>query len=154
MTSARVRCVEAFRGSRLICCNGCGRKCLLFAEDEVDGEYQTEETCDVIPAQRLRLHEKEDECREDGERDDLLNHLELPDRKGTAELKASQPAGRHEEPIFEQRDAPAQKHDRGQSVAFEPRFESDLTVPSEGHKGVRNDKQSDSGESSKHSGCV
>lgn len=45
----------------------------LFPEDEVDRQYQAEETCEVVPAQGVRLHENQREQREDRERDHLLD---------------------------------------------------------------------------------
>ena len=81
----------------------------LFPEDEVDRQYQAEETCEVVPAQGVRLHENQREQREDRERDYLLDDFQLPDRERPAELRRPDAVGRNLEAVFEQGDAPAQQ---------------------------------------------
>lgn len=39
----------------------------LFPENEVDGQYQAEEACEVVPAQGVRFHENQREKRENRE---------------------------------------------------------------------------------------
>ena len=78
----------------------------LFPEDEVDRQYQAEETCEVVPAQGVRLHENQREQREDRERDHFLDDFQLPDRERPAELRRPDAVGRNLEAVFEQRDAP------------------------------------------------
>lgn len=51
----------------------------LFAENEIDGQDQAEESREVIPAQGVGFHERKREDGEDRERYDFLNHLQLPD---------------------------------------------------------------------------
>lgn len=116
---------------------------LLFAEDEVDGQNQAEESGEVVPAQRIRAHEDQREDGEDRERDDLLDHLELPDREGTAEFGAADAVGRDLKAIFKQGDAPAQQHDGHEAEALEPRFEGDMPVPGQRHESVGDDEQND-----------
>ena len=78
----------------------------LFPEDEVDRQYQAEETCEVVPAQGVRLHENQREQREDRERDHFLDDFQLPDRERPAELRRPDAVGRNLEAVFEQGDAP------------------------------------------------
>ena len=122
----------------------------LFPEDEVDRQYQAEETCEVVPAQGVRLHENQREQREDRERDHFLDDFQLPDRERPAELRRPDAVGRNLEAVFEQGDAPAQQDDRQHAEAFEFRFECDMPVPCERHEGVRYDEQGDGGDSFEH----
>ena len=92
----------------------------LFPEDEVDRQYQAEETCEVVPAQGVGFHKDQREDGEDRERYDLLNHLQFPDRERTSEFGAADAVGGDLEAVFEQRDAPAQQNDGRQPEAFEP----------------------------------
>ena len=50
-----------------------GRYRLRSEEHTSDRQYQAEETCEVVPAQGVRLHENQREQREDRERDHLLD---------------------------------------------------------------------------------
>ena len=122
----------------------------LFPEDEVDRQYQAEETCEVVPAQGVRLHENQREQREDRERDDFLDHFQFPDRERASELGRSDAVGRDLEAVFEQGDAPAEQYDSQHAEAFELGFECDVAVPGERHEGVRYDEQGDGGDSFEH----
>lgn len=126
------------------------RRARLFAEDEVDGQNQAEESCEVVPAQRVGAHEHQGEDREHRQRDDLLNDLELPDRIGAAEFGASQAVCRDLEAILEQGDEPAHQDNGQEPETLEMRLEGDMAVPRKGHEGVRDDEQYDSGESAVH----
>lgn len=122
----------------------------LFPEDEVDRQYQAEETCEVVPAQGVRLHENQREQREDRERDHFLDDFQLPDRERPAELRRPDAVGRNLEAVFEQGDAPAEEHDDHQSEAFEFGFEGDMPVPGQRHEGVGDDEQQYGGETTEH----
>ena len=98
----------------------------LFPEDEVDRQYQAEETCEVVPAQGVRLHENQREQREDRERDHFLDDFQLPDRERPAELRRPDAVGRNLEAVFEQGDAPAEQYDSQHAEAFELGFECDV----------------------------
>ena len=120
----------------------------LFSENEVHGQNQAGEPGEVVPTEGVGAHEEEREEGEDREGDDLLQDLELPDRKRAAELGGAEAVGRHLEAILEEGDAPTQQHDDGQPEAFEPRLESDMPVPRQRHEGIGDDEQSDGGDSS------
>ncbi len=104
----------------------------------------------MVPAQGVGFHEDQREDGEDRERYDLLNHLEFPDRERTSEFGAADAVGGDLEAVFEQRDAPAQQNDGRQPEAFEPRFEGDMPVPRQRHKGVGDDEQQNGGETPEH----
>ena len=122
----------------------------LFAEDEVDGHDQTDEAGQMVPAQGVGLHEDQREDREDRQRDDLLDDLQLPDRERTSEFGRAEPVGRHLETILEEGDSPAHQDDQHQAEALEPRFEGDLPVPGQRHEGVGDDEQRYGGNSPEH----
>ena len=66
-----------------------------FIEDEVNRHDETEKCCQVVPPQRLAIEEQCDENREDGQRDDFLNHLQLHDAIGTAIAFKTDTVSRH-----------------------------------------------------------
>src|SRR6266516_6263495 len=74
----------------------------LAAEHEVGGADQAEAGPEVVELERL-AHVEEREWNEHGERDDLLDDLQL---RQAERLKAD-PVRRHLQEIFEQRDRPA-----------------------------------------------
>lgn len=119
----------------------------LFPENEVHGENQAGEAGEVVPPERIGLHEEEREEREDRERDDFLDDLELPDGERPAELGRTDAVGRNLETILEQGDAPAQQNDGRQPEPFEPRLERDVPVPGQRHESVGDDEQHDGGDS-------
>lgn len=104
----------------------------------------------MVPAQRIRAHKDQREDAKYRERDDLLDHLQLPDRERTAELRAAEAVGRDLKTVFEQGDAPTQQDDRDESETFESRFEGDVTVPGQRHEGVGDDQQKNGGDSLEH----
>lgn len=122
----------------------------LLAEDEIDGQDDAEKSGQVVPAQRVRLHEDQREEGEYRERDHLLDDLQLPDREGTSEFGRTEAVGRYLETVFEQGDAPAQEHDGHQAEALEFRLECDVAVPCQRHEGVGDDQQRDGKESAEH----
>ena len=122
----------------------------LFPEDEVDRQYQAEETCEVVPAQGVGFHEDQCEEREYGKRYDLLYHFKFPDGERASELRGADAVGGDLEAVFEQGDAPAEQYDSQHAEAFELGFECDVAVPGERHEGVRYDEQGDGGDSFEH----
>ncbi len=113
----------------------------LLAEYEVDGQYQAGEAGEMVPAQGVALHEDECEEREDQERNDLLNDFELPYGEWASESCRAQAVGGYLKAVLEQCDAPTQDHDGDHAEALDFRFEGYVTIPCEGHEGVRDDKK-------------
>lgn len=126
----------------------------LFAEDEIDGQNQADETRQVVPPQGVRFHEDDGEDREDQQGDDFLDHFELPDREGASQLGAADAVGRDLETVFEQGDPPAEQDDGQHPEALYFGFESDMPVPSQCHKGIGKDQQGDGGEGTAHNSRV
>jgi hypothetical protein len=79
----------------------------VYPEDEIDRAHEAKRRPDVIPLEPL-AHVEHGERREDGERDHLLQDLQLGERDAGAVAEA---IGRDLEQVLEERDAPA--HERG-----------------------------------------
>ena len=82
---------------------------LLF-KDKVDGQYQKYESQQVVPPESLCFKKDQSENRKYGQRDHLLNHLELKKRKRTAIASESDAIGRDLKHIFEQSNTPTQQN--------------------------------------------
>ena len=88
----------------------------------------------VIPAQRL-LQVQHRESGEHDQRDHLLHGLELRRR-----IDLAAPAvGRHRQPVFEERDAPAHQHHERQPAPLV----LEMAVPGEGHEDVGGEQHQD-----------
>ena len=97
--------------------------------------------------QRFAFEKHGDEDGEDGERDDLLNHLQLHQREGPAVADKADAVGRHLTGIFRQGQKPRQQDDEDERRVL--REDVDLlqlqvTVPGEGHEDVGDNEQSNS----------
>ena len=74
----------------------------------------------MIEGERLVLEEDQHKNGEDGQREELLNHLELPEVERTAILDESYAIGGHHETVFDQRDTPTEEDDHRQREFAEP----------------------------------
>ena len=97
----------------------------------------------MVPAKSLASHTYEHKEREDREGNHLLNHLELPQRKGASEGGRTESVGRYHEAILGQGYTPRDQHDGYQAQLLELGFEGDLTIPGQRHEGIRYDQKAD-----------
>ena len=67
----------------------------LLPKDKVNCQDQAAEACEVVPLKRIALDKQNGKEREDHQRDNLLDNLELPESKWTAELVATYAVGGH-----------------------------------------------------------
>lgn len=93
----------------------------------------------MIHREGLVFEEDEHEDSEDGQREELLNHLELPEIERSAVVDEANAVGGHHETVFDQRDAPAEKNDQRQRQLAEPRnaLQLQMAVPRKRHEHVR-----------------
>ena len=82
---------------------------MLLQEDKEHGCNEATESHEVIPLQRLTLEENNGEDRENGNRDDLLDDLELHQRKGSAVANEAHTVCRHLTSVLEERQEPTDK---------------------------------------------
>ena len=117
----------------------------LFAEYKIDCKNQTQETHGVIPAQSLGTEDKQREDRENRERYDLLNHLQLDQREWTSIFTETDAVCGHLKEVFEQSNTPANQHDSDQAELIETLHlaEFEVAVPRHSHKHVGHHEQSD-----------
>src|SRR5438094_3725 len=101
---------------------------LELVEHKERSRHQTAKGGEVIPMQLVaKVKGREDS--EDGQRDHLLNHLELVRRKGLR----TDPVGRHLQAVLKESDAPTdQDHQQQRYLA-----KLQMPVPRKGHKNVR-----------------
>lgn len=66
----------------------------------------------MVDSEGLLFEEDEHENREDSQRNELLNHLELPKIEGSAVFDETDPVSRHHERVFDQSDAPTEQNDQ------------------------------------------
>ena len=64
----------------------------------------------MVDGEGLVLEEDQHEDGEDGQREELLDDLELPEVKGTAVVNEADAVGRHHEAVLDQRDTPAEEN--------------------------------------------
>ena len=102
----------------------------------------------MVPPQGIGLKEEDGEKSEDGQRDDLLDDLELPERERAVVLSGTEPVGGDLEAVFEKGYSPAEQDDEEYGEFFYFGFEDDMAVPGEGHEGVGENQQKDSKKSS------
>jgi len=98
----------------------------------------------MIDREGLVLEEYQHEDGEDGQRKELLDHLELPEVERTAILDEADAVGGHHEAVLDQRNAPAEEDDHRQRELAEPSraLQLQVTVPRERHEDIRtNQKQ-------------
>ena len=94
----------------------------------------------------LEVERAKQHARNDGEyyeRQCLLNHLELYERKRAAVVDESEAVGWHLAAIFKERDEPAQKYNAIERQVGILRYlrETEMSVPCQSHKGVAHNEQ-------------
>ena len=89
----------------------------LLQEGEEDGEDDAGEGCDVVPVDGLSLEDEQDDYREDGEGDNLLDDFELDEIERAAVLGVADAVGRDGEAVFEERNAPREQDDQDERPA-------------------------------------
>ena len=72
----------------------------LFHEHQIDGTYNEHESQDMVPVQVGALEHDVGYHAENGQRDTLLNHLQLNQVEGTAILHKAQSVGGHLTTVF------------------------------------------------------
>ena len=97
----------------------------------------------MVERERLVLEKQQHEDGEDGQREELLNHLELPEVEGTAILDEADTVGGHHKAVLDQSDAPTEKDDHRQRELTEPSgaLQFQVTVPRKRHEHVRTNQQ-------------
>ena len=112
-------------------------------ENEIDRQDQQAESDEVVVGEGLVLEEEEHEYGEDGERQELLDDLELPEVEGAAVVDEPDAVGRHHETVLNERDAPAEENHQRQRQLAEPgrALQLQMTVPRERHEHVRTNQQ-------------
>ena len=73
----------------------------------------------MIPLQCLALEENNGEDRENGNRDDLLDDLELHQRKGSAVADEAHTVCRHLTSVLEERQEPTDKDNEGYPIGIQ-----------------------------------
>lgn len=67
----------------------------LLPKDKIDSGNKACKAGEVVPLERVALDKEHGKEREDHQRDNLLDNLELPERKWTAQLGAAYAVGGH-----------------------------------------------------------
>lgn len=116
---------------------------MLFLEYEVNRQDQQGEADEMVVGERLVLEEQQHEKGEDRQRQELLDHLELPKVERASVVEEADPVGRHHEAILDKGDAPAEQDDQWQRELAEPcrALQLQVTVPRERHEHIRTDQQ-------------
>ena len=127
---------------------------LVEAEDEPNGSYETNGSCDMIPSE---LHVKGHHAKKDeyAERNDFLNHLELHKRKWPSVACKADAVGRYHEGVLQKRNAPGKENDGVKRPVGDQlgALELEMGVPGERHEDVRDEKKTDGGKAfRKHDG--
>ena len=112
--------------------------CGLLHKDKVNGRNQADEGCKVVPLQSLALEEEGCEYREDNQRDNLLHHLELHQRKWASVAHKTYAVGRYLARILGQRDTPREEYHQPQGPRRDELhlLQLQVAIPGEGHKDV------------------
>lgn len=97
----------------------------------------------MVEGEGLLLKKHQHEDGEDGQREKLLDHLELPEVERTAILDEADAVGRHHKTVFDQSDTPTEEDDQWQRELAEPRgaLQFQVTVPSERHEDIRTNQE-------------
>ena len=93
----------------------------------------------MVDREGLLLEKYQHEDGEDGQRDEFLDHLKLPQVERTTILDEADAVGGHHETVFNQGDAPTEKDDQRQRELAEPScaLQLQMTVPRERHEDIR-----------------
>ena len=88
---------------------------------------------------------KVSEYGEHGERNHLLNNFQLEKREGPSVPLKPDPVGRHQEDVFEKRDAPAEHDHQQLGQRVEPTLppQMQLSVPCESHENIGDNEHPD-----------
>ncbi len=97
----------------------------------------------MVEREWLVLEEHQHEDGEDGQREELLDHLELPEVERTAVLNEADAVGGHHETVLDQRDAPTEENDHRQRELAEPSraLQLQVTVPCKRHEDIRTNQE-------------
>ena len=110
----------------------------LFLKYEIDRQHEAGEGGEMIPFQ-LHFEGNHREHGKYGERNHLLDDLELHDIKGAAVVAEPQPVGWHLKAIFEKSDRPTEGNDPDEGQCREPAelfTHLQMPVPGESHEDV------------------
>ena len=99
----------------------------------------------MVPLDGLPFEKEGDNYREDGERNHLLDHLQLHQVERSAVALEADPVGRDGKAVLEESDAPGKQDDQDKRPArgdfhF---LQLEMAVPGERHEDVREDKHYD-----------
>ena len=121
----------------------------LLQKNKENRQNQAREGGEVVPLEAFALEKEHHDGRKNGERDDLLDDLELEQRVGSAVAREADPVGRHGEAILEESDAPGEENHGDQRPARGDLhlLEFEVAVPREGHEDVGADQHHDCPES-------
>ena len=89
----------------------------LFQEDEENGEDETDEGDEMVPLERLSLEYEEDEEAENGQRDHLLDNLELEKVERSPVSGEADAVRRDGQAVLEKGDPPGEEDDQDQRPA-------------------------------------
>lgn len=97
----------------------------------------------MVDGEGLILEEDQHEDGEDGQREELLDDLELPEVERTAVVNEANTVGRHHETVLDQRDTPAEENHHRERQFAEPgcTLQFQMTVPRECHEHIRTYQQ-------------
>ena len=110
----------------------------LFQEDEKYRQYQAGESRQVIPLDGLSLEDENNDEGEYGERDDLLDYLELKEVERTPILLKPDAVGGDGKTVFKEGDAPREKNDGYQRPAGGDLHlgKLEVAIPGQGHQHI------------------
>lgn len=97
----------------------------------------------MVDGEGLVLEENQHEDGENGQREELLDHFQLPEVERSAVFNESDAVGRYHEAVLNQCDAPAEEDYQRERQLAEPgcALQFQMTVPRERHKYVRTYQQ-------------
>lgn len=115
----------------------------LGPEYEDDGSHQAEESGDVVPMKLLSREKEHRHDGEDGQCDDLLDHLELKKGKGAVILGVAYLVGRNHEAILYQSNAPRDENDniKWPVLGNTGGLQLQVAIPRDGHEDVGDDQK-------------
>ena len=92
----------------------------------------------MVQPQRLTLENKYRDEREDGQRDELLDYLQLPEIERPTVVNVADTVRRHHETVFKQSDAPAEQNHHRQGKLAEPGglLQMEVAVPGKRHEDI------------------
>ena len=97
----------------------------------------------MVDGEGLVLEEDQHKDGEDGQREELLDHFELPEVERTAILNEAYTIGWHHETVFDQSNTPTEKDDHRQRELTEPSrtLQLQVTIPCKCHEDIRTNKK-------------